>query len=383
MSRVSVPLNGNVLRWAREEAALSVADLATLVKVDPGELSAWERGDGQPTKGQFTKLVGKLRRPSAIFFLPQPPRDAGLPTEFRRGPGLRGHELQQDELRLLRWTRRLQGLVEWAARDAGQATVAIPQADAGTSPIDAAAEFRRSVGISVEEQVSWKEASQALRSWRARLEELGVVAVQLSLGRESIRGFSVWSDVAPLIAVNTAYHPTARIFSLFHEAGHLVRRSNSACYDFVAPDAHDDAIERWCERFAAAFLLPADAVRQVAGSRVNAQGKVDDVYDARAIANRFKTSTRASTLRLQELGLAETSLYGKVVAAFAKYDWNTGGGGGGQPRTEKRLGQIGHRAAEVLLASAAQGRLHERDLADHLRLTTGEVADLRSMVSTV
>lgn len=66
--------------------------------------------------------------------------------------------------------------------------------------------------------------------------------------------------------------------------------------------------------------------------------KVTDADVARKIANRLKVSTRATSLRLQELGLAPSSLYGAVESLFASLDWNDGGGGGGgQPAPEKRF----------------------------------------------
>ena len=91
---------------------------------------------------------------------------------------------------------------------------------------------------------------------------------------------------------------------------------------------------------------------------------------------------RKLALGLQELGLAPSSLYGAVESLFASLDWNTGGGGGGgQPAPEKRLGQVGSRVTEVLLDAAASGRLNRRDLSDYLNLTTGQVADLASLVA--
>ena len=69
------------------------------------------------------------------------------------------------------------------------------------------------------------------------------------------RGFSLSHDVAPVIAINTWYRPSARVFSYIHELGHLLRR-----HDYVCGDAGDTAVERWCDSFASAFLLPESAL---------------------------------------------------------------------------------------------------------------------------
>lgn len=383
MIKQLVPLNGAVLRWAREEVGLSETELAEAVRAEPAEVAAWESGEASPSKGAFTKIVGVLQRPSAVFFLPQPPAAAGLPTSLRNAPGLGSHKLDQADVRQIRWARRLQGIVGWALRDAGKPTVDFPRYSLDDDPIEVATAERTRTEVTSDEQLGWSNASEAFRAWRGVLETRSVLVLQLPIGKESIRGFSAWDDQAPLVAVNTSYHPTARIFTLFHELGHLLTRTDAACLRFILPTDRDSKLERWCERFAAAFLMPADSLRVVA-ARYGASeaNKVTDVDVARKIANRFKVSTRATSLRLQELDLAPSTLYGAVASMSSSLDWNTGGGGGGgQPAPQKRLGQLGSRVTGVLLDAAAGGRLNHRDLSDYLNLTTGQVDDLASLVA--
>ena len=382
MTKQLVPINGSVLRWAREEVGLSEAAFAEAVKAEPAEVVAWESGEASPSKGAFTKIVEVLKRPSAVFFLPKPPVAAGLPTSLRNAPGLGSHKLDQAEVRQIRWARRLQDVVGWALRDAGEPSVDFPRYSFDDDPIEVAATERARTEVTPAEQLEWDNASEAFRVWRGVLEARGVLVLQLSIGKGNVRGFSAWDDHAPLVAVNTSYHPTARIFTLFHELAHLLTRSDAACLRFILPNDRDSELERWCERFAAAFLIPPDSLRVVAGWYGASEAvKVTDADVARKIANRFKVSTRATSLRLQELGLAPSLLYGAVESLFASLDWNTGGGGGGgQPAPEKRLGQVGSRVTEVLLDAAASGRLNRRDLSDYLNLTTGQVADLSSLV---
>ena len=142
--------------------------------------------------------------------------------------------------------------------------------------------------------------------WRRR--------IPTRLGKEGIRGFSAWDDVA----VNTAYHPTARVFTLFHEVGHLLRRDDAACLRFMRPGDAEAGIERWCERFSANLLMPREALAEVAGRYgVTPVAPVPDVRTARLISQRFHVSTRAGSLRLQELGLAPQGFYGRVESELA------------------------------------------------------------------
>lgn len=385
MPTKEVPLNGEVLAWARTESGLSHEDVAASLGLEPQVVATWESGDARPTKGQFTRLVELLKRPSAVFFLPAPPARAVVPTSFRMAPGLAGHRLNDEEVRQIRWARRLQDIISWILRDEGADLVTLGRFALSQEPATAAQELRTQLGISPAEQLAWDKPSEAFRSWRGALEEAGVLVLQLSLGRGNVRGFSAWDDRAPLVAVNTAYHPTARIFTLFHEVGHLLTRTDAACLRFIQPSDPDFGAERWCERFSADFLMPEPALLNLA-ARLGVTGgsQVTDFDTARKLAARFKVSTRAASLRLHELGLAPAGFYAAIEQHLAKLDWNQqGGGGGGQPAPEKRLTQLGTRIPEVLLEAQATGRLNRVDVADYLHLTTGQVEELRSLVTPV
>ena len=340
--------------------------------------------ESRPTKGQFSKLVRVLKRPSALFFLPEPPVEAGMPTSLRSAPALGSHKLGPEEARQIRWARRLQELTSWVLRDESSPKARLGQYRPSQDPIKVAVVERSQSGISTAEQLAWKSASEGFRAWRGHLENQGVLVMQLTMGKNNIRGFGAWDDYAPLVAVNTAYHPTARIFTVFHEVAHLLTRTDAACQSFVVPGQQDGSVERWCERYAAAFLLPEDSLKTIARKYgVTVASRTADPDAARLIANRFSVSTRATAIRLQEVGLAEPSLYSAVAAQFAGRDWNdsSGGGGGGQPASKKRIGQFGTRLPDTLFAAADRGRLTTRDLADYLQLKTGQLDDLKGFLN--
>ena len=386
MPTQGVPISGSVLAWARAESGLSQSELAESLKVSPDEVASWERGAALPGRGHFSKLAKVLERPSAVFFLPEPPSRSAVPTSFRDAPGLSDHRLGKDEIRWIRRSRRLQDLLSWVQQDSGAEPVTLPTAAPGQAPETIVQEFRELLAVPVETQLDWDSASDAFRGWRSALESVGVVVLQLSLGREGIRGFSAWDDFAPLVAVNTAYHPTARVFTLFHEVGHLLRRDDAACLRFMRPGDAEAGIERWCERFSAKLLVPREALSEIAGRYgVTPTAPVPDVQTARLISQRFHVSTRAGSLRLLELGLAPEGFYGRVESELAALDWNKGGGGGGKSPAapERRLGEVGTRTASILLEASQRRRLSRLDLADYLRLNTSQLDDFQSLLSDV
>ena len=384
MPTQGVPITGSVLAWARAESGLSQSELAKSLEVSPDEVESWERGAVLPGRGDFSKLAKVLERPSAVFFLPEPPTRSAVPTSFRNAPGLSDHRLGKDEIRWIRRSRRLQDLLSWVQQDSGAEPVTLPTAAPGQALETIVHAFRELLAVPVEAQLDWDSARDAFRGWRSALENVGVVVLQLSLGKKSIRGFSAWDDFAPLVAVNTAYHPTARVFTLFHEVGHLLRRDDAACLRFMRPGDAEAGIERWCERFSANLLMPAEALGEVAGRYgVTPAAPVPDVRTARLISQRFNVSTRAGSLRLQELGLAPQGFYGRVESELAALDWNKGGGGGGgsPAAPERRLGEMGTRTASILVEASKRRRLGRLDLADYLRLNTSQLDDLQTLLA--
>jgi len=71
MNRVDV--RPDLLRWARERAGLSVADLAGRFP----KLADWETGAARPTLKQLERFAKATRVPIGYLFLEAPPDEAG------------------------------------------------------------------------------------------------------------------------------------------------------------------------------------------------------------------------------------------------------------------------------------------------------------------
>jgi Zn-dependent peptidase ImmA (M78 family) len=224
----------------------------------------------------------------------------------------------------------------------------VPRASLDDEAADVAGIVRERLDVSVESQLACQSASAAFDAWRSAVEDLGVAVFLFQLGAESCRGFSLWDDRVPVVAINTAWNDEARAFTLFHELGHLITRTNSACISAppAAVSGAWDPAERWCERFAAAVLVPEDAVRELIAARQGARAaRVTDLATVRWLAGKFRASLRAVTLRLIELNLSNWDLYRELPAAG---DAKRGGGGGkGRDRQEIQEDQLGTRAIDL------------------------------------
>lgn len=54
-------INGEIIRWAREQSNVGIQQVAKRVQKDVSVVYAWERGEDFPTYGQLEKLADCLK----------------------------------------------------------------------------------------------------------------------------------------------------------------------------------------------------------------------------------------------------------------------------------------------------------------------------------
>lgn len=371
-----VPVTPSVLEWAIEESGYAPAEVATKVGVSANTLSEWLRGESQPGVTQFRRLATLLRRAPSTLLLPEPPRRPAPKVEFRRSPSAQRTALTPRERLYIREASRIQSLMSWLQGEMREPVSPLPRFTTNVEPEAVAAEIRALLPHPADDD-GVQTPAQAFRWWRSSLERRGVLVFGFPLGRGAVHGFSLSSDTAPVVAVNTWWRSEARSFTVFHELGHLLTGTASACLEagprFVRPT---DSIERWCERFSAAVLLPRDAVelflRRQLQRPSNLQVTTLDVPSR--IATRFRVSLRAATLRLIEMNLAEWALYEEIQPASETKP--KGGGGGGLERGELRAGQYGDRTIGLFLRALGQDVLGRTDVLDALNISDSDLSKL-------
>lgn len=370
------PVTPRVVRWAVDEDGRTIAELADALKVDPEALESWASGDASPSRGQVSDLAMVLKRPRALFFLPRPPASATLPASFRHPPG-DDRSVSARARRRVREARRVQHAVSWTLQDSE--SVNVPTARIADPPEQAAAQVRTWVGVTDDDQDSWSTDRDALTAWREALDARGVLVFVLEVGRDDVRGFSAWDDRAPLIVANlSGVSPSARIFTIAHELGHLVTRLDSACVEPGDSETFSTDVERWCERFGAAFLMPSGRVQELAARRGIRDGHVS-LDDVRAVMHQFRVSGRAAALRLIDIGVATPALYGQVARAFVPVSPSELAGTFRRPpRATSRLREFGSRAISTVLND-----LPPRDALSILRIDVEDVRRISAEVEDV
>lgn len=305
------PVAPALLNWARESIGLSVDDAAKKIGAKPERVAAWEAGEDSPTVAQLRKLAGAYKRPLAVFFLPEPPRGFMPLHDFRRLPGAEGDGWSPAlRLALRRAERQQRAVIELSAlldeEPSGRPSI---EADTG-DPERFAMSARSALGVTLEQQFSWRDRYKALAGWIAALEDAGVLVLQTSgIPLDEMRGFSIADPLVPVVVLNGSDAPRGRIFTAMHEWAHLLLNEAGVCDLHDQGDGADDAIERFCNESAAAMLMPANAIgSEPAVARAIGSSEVPDQVIA-DLAMRYSVSQEAVVRRLLSLGAGTWDFY--------------------------------------------------------------------------
>ncbi|NCT90138.1 ImmA/IrrE family metallo-endopeptidase [Cellulomonas sp. APG4] len=282
---VRVPVVPATLAWARQALHVSLDDLARAAGTKPAQVAAWEAGDQQPTMNQLRSTAKRLDRTVAFFFLP-PPEQVDIP----RAPDFRGRDEDAEQSPgVLRELKRAEGRRQNYLDVVGlqDAPFALPEFTWSTIP-QRTAELRRALAPLLPEATH----TPGLNDWIAALESFGVLVFQSSgVALAEFRAVSVFHERLPFVVLNGADSQTARIFSLFHEVGHLANRTGGVCLTLETTEQ-----EILCNRFSAEFLMPRDRVLSV----VRRSQPGDLVGD---VERHFGVSSLAAAVRLRALDL--------------------------------------------------------------------------------
>jgi Zn-dependent peptidase ImmA (M78 family) len=355
-----------------EQAGVDDVELAERCGTDPDVVAEWREGTTEPGKTQFRRLVARLRRPSAIYFLREPPEPDPVLTQFRHRPGERGsRDLLDVELRAIRSAERVQKVSRWIREKGERPSTDLPLLR-GMSPNEGANRAREFLQWDLALQVGAPSSSEIARALRARMEDKGILVLQLPMSEDGARGFSLYDERAPLLAANTAYITEARVFTFLHELAHLLRGRSWIC-----GHVPDSKVEHWCENFAGSFLMPRKEFVEFLTARFGTQA-ISSINDVTTIARRFHVSLRATAVMLDRVGRAVDGLYEAIDLAA---DYKRGPGfSRDNSAAAVRLREWGAGYARLLLDAEEQGLLGRTDLLEYFNVPTTQLQEIRSRV---
>jgi Zn-dependent peptidase ImmA (M78 family) len=130
--------------------------------------------------------------------------------------------------------------------------------------------------------------------------------------------------LAPLAAINLAAAPPQRVFTLFHELGHLCL-GLSGVSDAVTEEPHYGAAnvrqaEVFCNRFASSLLLPLDHRRVIAAMDDLAGENTADDHRVGMVASRFRVSKYVLLHRMRDSGRLDRIQANRIIGTWVALD---------------------------------------------------------------
>ncbi|WP_269503109.1 XRE family transcriptional regulator [Burkholderia sp. IMCC1007] len=328
-----VGVQPEVLRWARETVGLSIDDVATMLRTSSSEVAGWETGTGAPTYAQLEKLAYQVfKRPLAVFFLPSPPEEKVPQREFRTLPETDMRSLARDTYLQIRQAHAFQlSLKEvFNGRNPADDLIWKSVTLSLSEPVSTQAEtVRLLLGITLDEQTSWRNDDLALKQWRKAIEDVGVFVFKSPFKQREISGFCLMDDAFPIIYLNNSTTKTRQIFSLLHELAHLLLSMNGLSkldsgYIDALPQAERE-IERFCNAIAAEVLIPRAAFdRLVAGCPIDVESAPDELFAE--LAGYFGVSREAVLRRLLDQGRVSQTFYKRKATIWSAQQREAKGG---------------------------------------------------------
>jgi Zn-dependent peptidase ImmA (M78 family) len=212
--------------------------------------------EGKLTIPQLKRLAEVLKRPIAAFFSDEIP---SLPT----APDYRLNREKRINPEIFMAQRRLIYLLE-KLKEMGIEKSSFPKIDSNISPFQLAGEFRNYLGIEV---IKNQKPNVTLSKYKEIIEDrLKFLIIEYPLKpkkkeTDDVRAFSIYYSEIGGIVLNETDHPSVKLFSLFHEVCHLLKRNSGICsLEYEVENEYEE--ESFCNKFSAEFLVPSDDLKK-------------------------------------------------------------------------------------------------------------------------
>lgn len=338
--------DGRRLTLGRLYRGLRKVELASAIGVTPAAVTQYEQGRSRPSEAVLAALALRLGFPPAFFERGRPlyPIAEGQ-ANFRR---LRSTS-KRDRERLLARVSLLAEITSEVERYVHLPHVEIP--DIPTLPDDEAAVEEAAAAV----RRRWSLGVGPIDHMVRLLETKGVFVVRQTSDIREVDAFSTVVNGRPIIVLASDKHDTARSrMDAAHELAHLTMHQD------IEPG--HQATERAANRFASAFLLPAETLRAELPRylRWEAYGK---------LKLRWRVSLAALLYRARTLGVLSPDAFRRAQIQMSVQGWRENEPVDIGPPEEPRL------LGRTLDLVAPRGLTHEA-LADKIRLFSVDFASL-------
>ncbi|WP_313999881.1 XRE family transcriptional regulator [uncultured Paenibacillus sp.] len=368
--RIKASINPDILVWARQTAGYSQEEAAKKIGISQLTLHKWESGQDFPTLKQLRNSGNVYKRPTALFYRTIAPTDVPKLPDFRLVYDKDSHEYTpQLRLEIRRAFDRRATAISVSTLLNETPNEFKLSATINDTPESVAKLIRAAINVSIEKQYSWKDHYEALRTWVASIEALGVLVFHINhVEVEQSRGFSIGEHPYPVVAINGKDSPRGRIFTLFHELTHIILHNSGVCNlrDNYENPHHN--VEYFCNQVAGEFLVPNTELLQQDVVIENKGNWEWDEWRLSTLANRFMVSQEVILRRLLSLKRTTEQFYNQKREEYLEVYRRQGeeNSGGFIPYHRRVLRTNGRAYTNLVLNAYYNDSITSRDLSNFL-----------------
>lgn len=300
----------NVLNWARESARMTEETAAAKVSVPIEKLKEWETGTSQPTVRQAQTLAKAYRRPFALFFLPDIPRDFQPLQDFRKSGS---KSLTTSSLFIIREIQQKQSWISDVNSENNEEKLSfVGRFTIDDNPQKVAQDILSTLKIN---PASYK-SENPIKEWIDAAETNGIfisrtsfIHTRLKLDSEELQGFAIADPHAPFVFINSDDWNAPQLFTLVHELAHIWIAETGISNEVEPELKHKDKfhpVELFCNEVAAIALMPKEIILSFDTSSFQSSKEVFKV------ARQLGLSSFALLVRALNLGIISAPAYQKL-----------------------------------------------------------------------
>lgn len=366
-------INPEILTWARERLGLSVSEFATKLSKKETLLLAWENATQPLTFKQAMTFADKAHIPFGYLFLSKPPVEE-LPLPDLRTVGGDGVKHPSAELLdLIKLMLQRQGWYKDYLKQQLVEVNPIVGRFSNSRDVNAiVADMRLKLGVLEHpNRGNWEDY---YRDLVARIEALGILVMRQSdLGHftrplqvSEFRGFAITDAFAPMVFVNHADAPGARLFTLIHELCHIWI-GQSGISDGDAQNQRQEEV--LCNAVAAEFLVPEAEFTRLWRTNMASWKENLTVLEAHFHVSQWVLARRALTC-----GYITHREYIQFIADEKEAHKNRKSSASGPSYYKTKKAQISHRFSQAVVSQALNGQLMLREAAQLLGMKPANIA---------
>jgi Zn-dependent peptidase ImmA (M78 family) len=361
---ITVEVKPEILKWVVDSAGWKEEDISKKLKVSRDIFGSWLKGEANPTLKQLEDLAKIVKRPLAVFFLPQAPKEKPLPKDYRMLPEKAG-KFDKKTILAIRRARRLQKISKELSENLNanlNKLVSVVKQSEDTKKI--AEKYREEFKFDDVQRKPKTTPYEVFNFLRDTIEDKNIIVFQISMPIEDARGFTLVDDSPAVIVVNSKDQIEARIFTLLHEFGHvLLNESGVSMPENSLFVKNVESVEKWCNEFSSAFLLPETL----------AKAEFSQNKDVAKLSRAYKVSKAMLFYNMYRLNFVSKQQYGAFIDKYKpeilKPKEKAEKKGGFRPTADKQcLSERGQKFVSLVVNNVDKGFITHSDALGYLSI---------------